>query len=217
MLYPDAPFNEKEISAPGLILAEGRDEFSLLTYLATTHGSSPDLVDVRTLEGNDLGAALKVLVRRRCFSRVKCVGILLDPDRDPDHAFRKAVGCIRASGLPVPNAPFEFATGCCLVGVGLSGGQTGCGEIEDTCVESARYSNVIPCIDAYLKCVAMQGFDVASKTGKRRFLAYCAALPEVRNHLGTAARADAFDSSRGPLARIDAFVKDVCGFARASM
>ena len=199
------------ITAPKLLLVEGRDEVRLFGALARNIGL--DDVQIRDYGGrNGLRRLLANIWRVPGYQDVESLGIVMDADDSAASAGERVRSALSAASLPVPDAPLQ-STGsespktCYLI---LPPDAEN-GALEDVCLASVAEDPAMNCVEDYFDCVERtpSGGPRANWTSKARVHAFLSSRERPDLRLGEAAErgvwrfgAPAFDSLKTVLRMI---------------
>jgi len=193
------PIHEKTVLA-----VEGKDEVNffgaLLEYLEIA-GS-----DIRDLGGKDkFKVKLPALVKMRGFSDVEVLAVIRDADKDADAAFDSVRDVLAKEGLEPPARMNRFSDGNPVIGIFIMPGDSDHGMLEDLCLRTVKDHPAMKCVDIFVNCVAE--LDHPPKiSAKAKAQAFLAAMPEIVNSVGVAARKRYWNFNSNELSDLITFV-----------
>ena len=191
-----------QLSRPGVILCEGRDDELFLQQLVRRLGLGETIQVIKTNGKDNLRRDLALLKAAPQWSEVRGLLITRDADEDYRAASQSLLNTIAACGLKVSaslNVPSVVSSDSIWLGTYVFPGGSRSGTLEDLCLEIAPNSSVLKCTDRYMECLrsSVSGEDRRSsypaQPRKARLLAYLSGLPGVPNSIGRAAEQNAWD------------------------
>jgi len=156
-----------------LLLVEGKDDKAFfeefLKHLTL------DNIQVEQLGGESkLKTAIKLFKDRPEFLEVISLGVVIDADTNPDNAFKSVVDALREADLPTPSKPLESAGTNPKVTVLILPDEKEKGELEDLYIKSVEEHPLIPCVNAYFKCLNQNKQPIPSKLSKKKVQVFLA-------------------------------------------
>jgi hypothetical protein len=154
--------------------------------------------------------ALKTVTFLEHFDRVKTLVVARDADGDPASATQSVQNALRAVGLPVPTAPFEFACdGTVRTGFMLFPGPKEKGMLEDLCLKTVAKSPLMPCVETFLLCAMNQGGQKISNS-KKRLYAFLVGTDDFAGlRIGEAACRGAWDLEHAAMEPFKQMIKEM--------
>lgn len=199
----------KQIEKTRLLLGEGQDEERFLRAMLRHLGRS-DVQVMSTGGKTGLRAFLRALLDDPLWPKLESLLLIRDADFGGDASRESAsVSALRSLsfllgelGLPVPprhgtfvSAPTARTEGPLRVGVFVLPDGTSEGMLEDLCLAAVTGDAMMPCLEAYLRCIDERRALVGSapiarnQLPKARVHAFLASRPEPDRRVGEAAEA----------------------------
>jgi hypothetical protein len=196
----------REVTAPNLLVGEGRDEEFFFEALC-------DHLGLRTIQVLPFGGKtqlhqnLKALVRTPGFSQVSSLGVVRDADGDPMAAFQSVCGALSGAGLHVPSEAFVHEGHNPRVGVMILPGADRVGMLEDLCIEAVQDHPAAECVEAFFECLQQHVQQMPGNLAKAKTHAFLASLPEPDKRLGEAAKAGYWPFAHDRFQHVSAFLR----------
>jgi hypothetical protein len=213
------------ISAPGLLLCEGLDDFAFLLAMLQHLQIVRERVELERLDGrwqlHDRLNALPVRDRQR---RLKVLGIVCDADNDDGPtSFGRVRDDLLNTGYSLPGAPAQLVRGPWAGGSELSVGvfvmpnNQITGALEDLCLSAIDGDPTLPCVDEFLACVSTSGVVTwrPQDRSKARLNSWLASRSDPTLLLGYAMNANEIDRSHPAFGPIRQFLADLAAAAGA--
>ena len=176
------------IESERLLIVEGEDEVRFFSAFHNHLRLSE--VQILGIGGKDrLAASLGALVRTRGFRNVQNLAVVRDANGNPNGAFQSVCSALTANGLPAPPTPLVPAGTSPRVMVAILPGNGATGMLENLCLQSVANDPVMPCVDAYFRCVKESGHTPPRKIAKARVRVFLASRPKPDLPVGIAAGA----------------------------
>lgn len=193
-----------------MVVTEGRDDLALVETLVRQLGLTN--LQVLSFDGVDnLHGYLKALPAVSGFERVRALGILCDAEDNAQARFQSVTSSLGTAGLPVPPGPLVPALGSPRIVVLVNPHERPAGSLDDVCVESVRADPAMPCVDAYIECLARAGITGPQNRGKTRAHAFIASRERPDVSLGVALRRGYFSLDHAvfdPVRRLLSILQD---------
>ncbi len=204
------PFKKITLSAPHILLVEGKDDGLLVESIVRKMKSDGQLsedVDIqvhccwgRTNFGEQLRAIRSIA---KFPETVVAVGAMRDADESEDSAFESIREAFRRNGMGPPTRIGAFTEGEAIrVGALILPGRQSSGALEDLCIR-ALPRKTKPCIDEFLACM---GIDEANRS-KAHLFAYLACCSRPGLRVGEASEAGSIDVHHAAFDDVRAFIK----------
>ena len=101
-----------EITAPNLLLVEGKDEVNFFDALLRYMGYGGDSFHIVDAGGkSNIKNELKTLTKLPGFTFARSLGIVRDADDNPSAAFESVKDALQGATLPVPSEPLKVVSG----------------------------------------------------------------------------------------------------------
>ena len=196
------------ITAPNLILVEGKDEVLILGALVRAEGIQG--VQVISFEGKQrLPGFLKSLVRTHNVLSVRSIGVVRDADANPEGALKSVRDALSRVGLPTPQAPLSPASGPPRVTLMILPGASRPGALEDLCLEAVAGDPAFPCLAKYFDCLKEVGMEGPRNLSRARMQVFLASRSEAGKRLGEAAQAGYLPWDAPAFAELRTFLQTV--------
>jgi hypothetical protein len=168
-----------------VVIAEGRDDVQLVEAVARQLGLAG--LQVLAFDGVDnLRGYLKALPSVSGFAQVRSVGIVCDAEGNAQGRFQSVTDSLGAAGFPVPPDPLVPVQGPPKIVVLINPHEAPAGSLDDVCAESARDDAAMPCVDAFISCLAQAGVPAPHNQAKTRAHAFIASRDRPNVSLGIA-------------------------------
>ena len=147
---------QPRISDPYLLAVEGKDEENFFQKLLAVHGIDRVAIRRYAEHRGTVRHKLEGLLRFPGFDEnVKAYAVVHDADRNAHDTLTSVQNALKDLGAPCPNASGVFASDS-LRKVGIlilpPDAESGC--LEDVCLGTVMEHPVMPCVDAFMECLA---------------------------------------------------------------
>lgn len=195
------------LEQPCLLVGEGKDEERFFQALLARLGRTD--VQIESFGGKpNLESYLGGLRIRTGFSNLRCLGVVLDADEDPQAALQKIQGALKAVGLPAPGIASGISAGLLRTEALILPSGTDRGMLEDLCLAALSEDPVLGCINAYFDCVEKTRPPLPRQLSKARLKTWLASRePPDLNSLGIAAEKGWFDWNHAAFNPLRQFVQ----------
>lgn len=195
----------EEITSNRLILVEGIDDYEFLQRLIRFNGG--DDIGFIILEGKtNLKRTLEALSKRRDYSIVDSIAIVLDADRSRSNSIQFINRALLAGDFnPPPNVGWDMTQNP-NIGYFLFPDNNFNGEIEDLFLATISSEPVLNCVNEYYNCVNALALK-QKKPSKAKVQVYLASKLEPTRGLDKAAQDGHWDYTSNALDDIRTFLK----------
>jgi hypothetical protein len=177
------------ISYSKVLVVEGMTPFQFFKALLR-HIGLLNVIEIRNFGGvTDFSVFLEALVATPGFDNVESLGVVRDAEEDANGAFASVCDSLRRAGLDEPARPLAITTGKPNVSVFILPDCVTPGMIETLCMQAVEEDPSIPCIEAYMECIARELSEIPSPIDKARVQAFLASRERPGLQLGEAAHA----------------------------
>ncbi len=210
MIPRPEPAKPVPISLTRLLAVEGRDEQEFMERLLEAM-KLDGTIEVRNLGGNEqFPSGLKALKAMTGFGSVEVLGVIRDAEGNPARsAFDSVVTALKGAALPAPAVLGAVAAGPPRVSVYILPNCRDAGMLEDLCLDAAGGDPAMPCVEAFVECVAnLPGSP--RNVSKARMGAFLASRAEFVREVGRAAQKGAFDLDHPAFDGLRSFLRSLC-------
>ncbi len=203
---PTAP--RIRITAPAILVVEGKDEESFFSALADDLALT--VLQVLGIGGKtQLRANLKALRDAPGFASVDSLGIVRDANNDPRTAFQSVCDALRDSDLTAPPEVARPAGRNPQVTVLILPDAQRPGMLEDLCLEAVREDPTTPCVDEFFSCVE-ERTQLPTELSKAKVHAFLSSRPKPDLRLGEAAQKGYWPFDNTAFDTVKKFLRELC-------
>jgi len=203
-------FETVDITAPNLLVVEGKDEELFFGKLIRHLGLGK--IQIVAIGGKqNLRPNLKILVKSPQFiDTVVSLGIVRDADDDPTAAFQSVRDTLKAVGLTVPENPLTPVGDNPQVSIMILPDARSSGMMESLCLRAVEKDHATLCVEQYFQCLQQQGLLLPRNMSKAKVQVFLASKPESGKRLGEAAEAGYWPWDDLAFEEVKNFLKQIC-------